>query len=467
MDQVQLKMALICWSVLIASRVLAAQPIRANDFLNSLGVTTKVTQGLDSEIEVNAGLQYTGIRDIRDDSTHNTSLYATFCDIHRKTRARVDLISIVDADPNNIVDSLAQYEALAACGAMLQAEGPNEPNNFPFTYQGVKCGAEVDSYSSCAAYQKDLYAAVHEDPKLAGKLVADLSEPAAEPDNQGLQFLTIPAGASTLQLPGTKYADIANLHNYVQGLWPQGMLADNQAWGAEWSGPALGAWDGLDGEYINKTWRAGFTAAPLAKGPRLPKETTETGWQTGSCGPDCITQDEQGKLFINVYLTAAKLGWLYTFFYQMFDQTADGSHFGLFSDHTPTPKLSAVYIHNLTTILADDSSLFTPTPLSYSVTGETTTIHDQLFQKSNRTYELAIWGDRPVSGERTRVTVNLPTTYPNVSVYDVTIGTSPVSILSEVRKVSLTITDHAFVVEFYKTNGTRGSSSNSCESVTQ
>jgi hypothetical protein len=448
MEQVPLKMALICWWVLVAPTVLAGQPMRANDFLNSLGVTTKVTQRLDSEIEVNAGLQYTGIRDIRDDATHSISLYATFCDIHKKTGARVDLISIVDADPNNIVDSLAQYEALAACGAMLQAEGPNEPNNFPFSYQGVECGAGVDSYSACAAYQKDLYAAVHGDPKLAGKLVADLSEPGAEPDNQGLQFLTVPTGAATLQLPGTKYGDIANLHNYVQGNGSQALLADNQAWGAEWDGPALGAWDGLDGEYINRTWLAGFTAAPLATGPRLPKETTETGWQTGNCGPNCITQDEQGKLFINVYLSAAKLGWLYTFFYQMFDQVADGSHFGLFSDHTPKPKLSAFYIHNLTTILADDSSLFTPTPLSYSVMGETSTIHDQLFQKSDNTYELAIWGDRPASGESSEVTVNLSSTYPKVSIYDVTVGASPVSILTDVSMVPLTITDHALIVEF-------------------
>ena len=442
------KMALIGWWFLVASTAFAAQPIRANDFLNSLGVTTKVTQGLDSEFAVNQGLRFTGIRNVRDDATHDTSLYKTFCDIHRETGARVDLISIVDADPNNLADSLVQYEALAACGAMLQVEGPNEPNNFPFMYQGVKCGLGASSYVACAAYQRDLYAAVHQDPKLAGKLVANLSEPAAEPDDQGLQFLTIPMDAATLQPPGTKYADVANLHNYVQGHGPQALLADNQAWGAESNGPAQGAWDGLDGEYINRTWRAGFTAAPLSMGSRLPKETTESGWQTGDCGSDCITQDQQGKLFINVYLTAAKLGWLNTFLYQMFDQTTDGSHFGLFSDHAPTPKLSAIYIHNLTAILADHSSLFTPTPLSYSVVGEGDTIHDQLFEKSNRTYELAIWGDRPVSGERTDVTVNLPTTYPNVSVYDVTAGPSPVSVVSNVNTVSLPITDHAFIVEF-------------------
>jgi hypothetical protein len=448
MDYRPLKTIPIVALLLASSTVLAAQPLKANNFLNSLGVTTKISQGLDNANQVKRALRYTGIRNIRDDATHDTRLYATYCDIHARTGAMVVLLPVVDSDPNNIQDSLAQYEALAACGAMLQAEGPNEPNNFSFTYHGMKCGAGATSYSACAAYQRDLYVAVHSDSKLTGKLVANQTEPAAEPDNQGLQFLTVPAGAKTVQRAGIRYADIANLHNYVVGNGTQGSLGDNQAWGAEWTGRSMGAWDGLDGEYLNQTWRARFPALPVEYGPRLRKETTETGWQAGNCGPACITQDQQGKLYVNLYLTAAKLGWSYTFFYQMFDQVPDRSHWGLFSDHAPTPKLSAIYIHNLTTILADDSSAFTPMSLSYSITGQTDTIHDQLFQKSNGRYELAVWGDRPVSGERTHVRVNLPSAYPRVNVYDVTFGTSPIGVLRKARMVPLTITDHAFIIEF-------------------
>ena len=34
-------------------------------------------------------------------------------------------------------------------------------------------------------------------------------------DNVGLQFLTIPAGAETLLPEGTRFADSANVHNYI------------------------------------------------------------------------------------------------------------------------------------------------------------------------------------------------------------------------------------------------------------
>lgn len=452
MDQKVFKTALIGWWVLAASSTLAAQPLKANDFLNSLGVTTKLTQGLDNAAQVIAGLEYTGIRNIRDDATHNPRLYATYCGVHGETGAMIDLLPIVDADPNNIPDTLAQYEAIAACGAMLQAEGPNEPNNFPFVYQGEQCGPSGQlTWAPCANYQRDLYAAVHGDPELAGIQVLNQTEVGVMPDNQGLQFLTIPSGAATLQPDGTEYADVANLHNYVQGHGAKGRLGDNQAWGTEWIGPKLGAWDTLDGEYINRTWRRGFPALPVSAGPSLPKQTTETGWQTGTCS-GCIAQDQQGKLFVNVYLTAAKLNWQRTFFYQMFDQTADGSTFGLLV-HPPgttdvIPKLSARYVHNLTSILHDSSSNFEPRPLVYSIAGQSSTIHDLLLEKSDGTYELAVWGDRPVGTLATTVLVDLPTWYPTVNMYDVTIGTAPVARFNDVRTIPLTISDHAVVVEF-------------------
>jgi hypothetical protein len=63
----------------------------------------------------------------------------------------------------------------------------------------------------------------------------------SEPDNVGLQFLTIPAGAGIAMPDGTQYADYANTHNYVCGHSSQ--LVDNVAWNA--SDPTLnGDWDG-------------------------------------------------------------------------------------------------------------------------------------------------------------------------------------------------------------------------------
>jgi hypothetical protein len=63
--------------------------------------------------------------------------------------------------------------------------------------------------------QRDLYRAVKSDPVLAKYPVWSISEGGAEKDNVGLQFLTIPAGAGTVMPEGTRFADFANVHNYI------------------------------------------------------------------------------------------------------------------------------------------------------------------------------------------------------------------------------------------------------------
>ena len=122
-----------------------------------------------------------------------------------------------------------------------------------------------------------------------------------------------------------------------------------------------------------------------------------------------------------------------------------------FMEYTPsidtTPKPAAIYIHNMTTILSDTSSNFTPVALNYSIPGEPATVHDLLIQKSDGTYVLAVWGDQ-VAGESANVIINLGRTLPMVNVYDVTKGTSPIQTLSNISSVLLTLTDHAFFIEF-------------------
>jgi hypothetical protein len=309
---------------------------------------------------------------------------------------------------------------------------------------GQLCSVST-SFGPCAQYQSALYRAVKSDPKLKGRPVWSLTEPGAEPDDQGLQFLTIPSTAKTLQAAGTVYADFANLHNYVRGN-SQDSIEDNQAWYAEANGPSQGPWDGLAGEFLSYTWLRDFPAAPYSAGPAMPKVTTETGWPTDGT----ITEDQQGKLFTNLYLSACKLNWSYTFIYMMFDEAGQDGY-GLFalnanSSSALTPKLSATYVHNMTTILADSSSSFVPTALNYTISNEPATLHDLLLQKRNGTYELAIWGDQIDAASN--VTVNLGRTFRTVNLYDVTNGTRPIKVMSNVRSFPLTLTDHAIFLEF-------------------
>jgi len=325
----------------------------------------------------------------------------------------------------------------------LAVEGPNEPNNWPVTYEGATSSKQTSL--PIARFQRDLYAAVKMDKKLAGIPVFHSSEAGgSQPDNCGLQFLTIPKGARTLMPDGTKYADYANTHNYVCDHLSS--LVDNTAWNAE--DPTLnGKWDGMFVEYGHTWWGKGFDGYDKAALEKLPRVTTETGWSTRVAEgghPHAISEAEQGKLFLNLYLDAFKRGWSYTFIYLLHDHPGDG-YWGLF--HTDyTPKLSAEYLHRLTTLLADSpSASFTPENLNYSIPAPPATVHDLLLQKSTGVFELAVWGEQ-VKGTND-VTVNLGRTCASVKVFDPTSGVAPIRTLPNADLVTLSVSDHAFILE--------------------
>jgi hypothetical protein len=407
-------------------------PIKVNDFLNSIGTNTHLGQGVDNASSVGPCLVYAGIRNIRDDGSINPTTLQGWINVHKVSNARVSLLPI----SGNIASSLSEYEQLAAAGSLLAVEGPNEPNNFPVTYNGIKSSSTTSL--PIAQFQRDLYAAVKADPKLAGIPVFASSEAGgSEPNNVGLQYLTIPNGAGTLMPDGTIYADYANVHNYVCGNLSSPI--DNNAWGAE--DPTInGQWDGMYVEYGHTWWGAGYNGYSTSQLATLPKVTSETGWVTGA---GALTEDQQGKLFLNLYLDAYKRGWSYTFIYMLRDDTTQG-YWGLFrTDYTP--KLSGKYLHNLTTIVTDNTSSFTPGKVNYTIPNEPATVHDMLMQKSNGTYELAVWGEQ-VTGLN-NITVNLGATYRSVNVYDPTVSTSPIQTLTGVSSVPLTVGDHAFIIE--------------------
>ena len=147
-------------------------------------------------------------------------------------------------------------------------------NNYSFYYNGQ--WISPNSWVPVAQYQSSLYAQVKASPTLKNYPVFAVTEGGAEVQNVGLQFLTIPAGAATVMPPGTQYADYANAHNYVTGIW--GVFQDNQAWNA--ADPTLfGMWDGLATEF-GVTWYKNYPGYSSAQLQSLPRVTTETGWGT-------------------------------------------------------------------------------------------------------------------------------------------------------------------------------------------
>lgn len=414
----------------------AARP--AAEFLDSICVCTHVGQGIDDPARSAAALQYAGVRGIRDDASARH--VKDWILIHQKSGVRVELTRS-GPDEATIAELIDMSKQLAAAGALLAMEGPNEANNWPVTFDGHKSGGQT-TFLPVAQWQRAFYRAVKSDPVLKSYPVFHASEAGgAEPDNVGLQFLTIPRGAGTLMPDGTAYADYANVHNYI---CRKPAIIDNMAWlNAD---PLFRGWtDGIYVEY-GKTWHKGFPGYSDSELKALPRVTTETGWVTGGKG---LTQEQQGRLYLNLYLAQFRQGFRYTFVYMLRDAGGSDAGYGIFeSDYHP--KKSATYLHNLTTILADHGqAAHAPGRLDYTIADLPQTVHDLLLQKSDGTFELVVWNER-ASGSND-VTVNLAAEHPSIKVYDPTTGTSPVRTLSNARAAPLTLSDHPVVLEIADT----------------
>jgi hypothetical protein len=401
----------------------AAQPVTT--FLSSLGVNVHIDQGFSANSYITP-LQFTGIKNIRTGYSNIGGAVTA----HNSAGVMVNVFGSSD-----LTSHLAAARTLATNGALLSIEGPNEPNNFPFSYLGNQGGGS-GTWVPVAQYQRDLYAGVKADSQLQNFPVFHVSEGAGETDNVGMQFLTIPNGAGIAMPDGTKYADYANPHNYVSGNLG-GQYVNNTAWNA--ADPTLnGSWDGLYVEY-GRTWRGGFAGYSNADLQTLPRVTSETGWDSTSLG-----ETIQGKVLLNTYLAQFKRGWRYTFIYEMFDQEASSGNQGLYRSDKVTAKLAATYIHNMTTILAGGSNIAT-TPLAYSIANQPATVHDLLLQKTGNVYDLIVWGEQ-VSGSN-NVVVNLAVARSSIKVFDPTVGTAAVQTLTNASSVTLSVSDHPFIIE--------------------
>jgi hypothetical protein len=137
----------------------AAAAVRATDFLNSIGVNVHISQGVDSTQRVIPALSYIGARNIRDAARIPSLLIS----LYQATGAKVCMLPW----GSDIATTISQLEQLAAAGALLAAEGPNEPNNFPVTYGGNTSGYN-STFMPVALFQRDLYRTVKSDAKLQG-----------------------------------------------------------------------------------------------------------------------------------------------------------------------------------------------------------------------------------------------------------------------------------------------------------
>jgi hypothetical protein len=433
--------ALACWvDPTRAAEAGGMSAIRTTDFLDSIGIDTTFPdrgQPLEKTVEM---VKYLGFRWVRGGieglKEQGPTTLQTYLDLHEQTGVRFSwgLVS----GGNDLKKLIDTSKKLAEADALLAFEGNNEPNNWGVTYQGEKGGGKAPSWMAVAKLQRDLYEAVKSDPVLKKYPVWSICENGAQRDNVGLQFLTIPAGAGTRMPDGTKYADAANVHNYIYHPGSPHPM-DNKTWNAADPGPACKV-DGLFGNY-GKTWAGKFLGYSETELQTLPRVTTETGCTVGGA----ITEEIHGLNLMSMYLDQFKRGWSHTSIYILRDRTDEGGNqrFGFYRPDY-TPRKAATYLHNLTTILADKGTLKEPAKLDYAIPDEPATVHDMLLQHSDGTFQLIVWGER-IKGEDT-VTVKLGGKHASVKVYDPTVGTEPVQTQSDVDSLTLTLSNHPLIV---------------------
>jgi hypothetical protein len=426
--------------VLPSARPAPTAAIPAAAFLDSIGVVTTYPdrgQPLDKTVRM---VKYCGFRWLRGGieglTARGPTTLQTYLDLHRQTGARFSWgLGSGGSDLDRLVRTVRRF---AQADALLALEGNNEPNNWGVTYRGERGGGRAPSWLAVARLQRDLYRTLKGDPVLKKYPVWSVSEGGAEVDNVGLQFLTVPAGAGTLLPAGTRYADCANVHNYVYHPGAPARM-DNRTWNAADPTTACRV-DGLYGNY-GVTWAKRFRGYPEAELRDLPRVTTETGCAVGGA----VTEDVQALNLLTLYLDQFKRGWAHTAVYLLRDRTDEGGNqrFGFFRPDY-TPRKAAVYLHNLTAILADRGPAARPGRLAYSIPEQPPTVHELLLQKGDGTFALVVWGERLTGADE--VTVRLGRRHPDVRVYDPTLGTQPVRTLAGVEALRLTLSDHPLVI---------------------
>jgi len=416
--------------------------IPANDFLNSIGVVSAINARGENADMTTACAKYLGFRFIRgtvpDDNKTPLIYYKRLYD-----EANVRFACLIGSSPDetSINKVIVGAKSLAEFGGLLSIEGANEPNNWAVTYNGVVGGGKTSTtWRPVAEMQRDLYSAVKNDPVLKDYPVWNISESGGQKDNMGLQFLTIPSTASTLMPAGTKYADYACCHNYFNSAGlpiPQ----NNQTWISADPTSACK----VDGLYKNygKTWGKSFTGYTAAQLLTLPKVTTETGVKIEGV----VTEEFQALMYMSAYLAQFKNGWSYTSMYLLRDRTDESGNqsFGFYRPDY-SPRQAAIYLHNLTSVLADNKSIQLPGQLSYTIANRPSTVHELLLQKNDGTLELVVWSERYLGGSD-NITVEFDKPFEVVKVYDPTIGSEAVQTLNNVSSVALNMTNHPFIIE--------------------
>jgi hypothetical protein len=479
----------------VYSQIQEITAVPANDFLNSIGANTSINmRGEDIETTIQTS-KYLGLRWLRNGPPYETNTIDCYKRLYNEANIRFSLALSNEGDAYEtypggipyIINGAKQLLSEVAPDAVIGFEGCNEPNNWGLFYGGEHGAGRYNGYGGSfpigttwipvARYQRDLYVAVKADPIVKDVPVWTLSSTGAELDNVGLQYIHVPSDAEEVdsEFLGATFSDYATCHNYfVHTNWPPRM--NNQTWYS--SDPtSAGAGDCLYGNF-GRTWAKGYTGYSDEELKTLPRVTTETGTTIDGYN---VTEELQGLFYLSCYLAQFKQGWKYTAMYILRDRTDEGGNqsYGFYESHweqrpngnwfcPSNPRLSAHYLHNLTTILADNQSIGSPGTLAYSIdilpnspNPRMETVHDLLLQKNDGAFMLVVWGERyQRGGKADEIKVQFDQSH-SVKIYspaqydanDPEKGTRPVQSYQNTQWIPLTVLNRPYVLEIGAPSG--------------
>lgn len=396
---------------------------RASDFLTSLGVDVHLDfwntsyglpngQGGNTAL-VASSLAYLGIHTIRIGIPTADTL------VEMQTLAadgiKFDVLMPSASSTALLPSQISAIDSLA--GSVVAIEGPNETNlttDFSWNNQTGDVAA--------ASYQKALYTAVKADPTLSHTSVYNLTLGGVGlPAYQGLGDLS----ASTTD---------GNVHVYFQnGLPPASTI-----------------------QYA--------LSLANASTPTNPTVITETNYTSAPGIKGSVSLDVQARYDLDLLMDATKDGVQATFVYELLDeqtdpnQTNNEDHYGLFNADG-SPKEAATAIHNLTSILADNTTAagtFQTGALGYTVAGMPASGDSLVLEKSNGAFDIVLWAEPEIWNVATstqiaapirQVTVTLGNQVSQIMVYDPLSGTTPIATYAATSTVTVSLTDHPVVIE--------------------
>lgn len=193
-----------------------------------------------------------------------------------------------------------------------------------------------------------------------------------------------------------------------------------------------------------------------------PIWTTEAGYNDGSrvCR---VPDDVIAKYDPRTSALRWNLGEPRTYYYQLVDLLSDPT-FGnmglIFADGSPKPQFTA--LSSLIHVLNDPGRAFTPTPLRYSMSGDTRNVDHTLLQKRDGRYELLVWlelpawksldnhlSGMPIDVPPQTVSISLPASITSATIYryapNWNLTPAPLSVRNQSAEVK--VTDAISVIE--------------------